>query len=121
MLEELQCGAIPMLHSPNGADERRNGRNFAGLFGRTEKGLLGRCEASCLDVVPHALNHYNRYRIDCSEFQIPTFETGAWTLSRGAGGRTRDPIVNVSCAGLPPDTPPVILVSRVPSMLENDP
>ena len=42
-----------MLHSPNGADEgrnRRNGRNFAGLFGRTEEGLLGRCEASCLDV-----------------------------------------------------------------------
>ena len=34
LLEQLQRGAVTVLHSQNGADEGRNRRNFAGLFGK---------------------------------------------------------------------------------------
>lgn len=68
------------------SNEGRNGRDFAGLFRRTAKGPLGRCPASCCGVVLLARNHCSCCRIESSEFQIPTFKAGAWTLARGTGG-----------------------------------
>ena len=100
LLEELQRGAKMARTAQTAPMKDAMGAILQAFSGALKKDRSAAVRRHAWALCPHAPHYYNRYRIGCSQFQIPTLF------------RAQEPR---------PDTPPVILVSRVPSVLESDP